>query len=75
MPREGQRCAKAMTENGFYVIYALEGRLARLLSRVVMFHLVCYGWLLFRATPFLLSWTVRSPTPVRGSRISWMSAC
>ncbi len=26
------------------------GRFSRLLARVVMFHAVCYGWLLFRAT-------------------------
>ncbi|HYB44043.1 MAG TPA: MBOAT family protein [Candidatus Methylomirabilis sp.] len=30
----------------------LEGRLGRLASQVLMFHLVCYGWLLFRATSF-----------------------
>jgi alginate O-acetyltransferase complex protein AlgI len=33
-------------------LWPFEGRLARLFSRVVMFHLVCYGWLLFRATSF-----------------------
>jgi len=33
-------------------LWPFDGPLARLLSRVVMFHLVCYGWLLFRATSF-----------------------
>jgi D-alanyl-lipoteichoic acid acyltransferase DltB (MBOAT superfamily) len=33
-------------------VWRVEGRLARLISQVVMFHLVCYGWLLFRATSF-----------------------
>jgi alginate O-acetyltransferase complex protein AlgI len=33
-------------------LWPFEGRLARLVSQVVMFHLVCYGWLLFRATSF-----------------------
>ncbi len=29
-----------------------DGRVSRLVSRVLMFHAVCYGWLLFRATSF-----------------------
>ena len=33
-------------------LWPFEGRLARLVSWVVMFHLVCYGWLVFRATSF-----------------------
>jgi D-alanyl-lipoteichoic acid acyltransferase DltB (MBOAT superfamily) len=33
-------------------LWPFEGRLARLGAQVVMFHLVCYGWLLFRATSF-----------------------
>jgi D-alanyl-lipoteichoic acid acyltransferase DltB (MBOAT superfamily) len=31
-------------------LWPFEGRLARLVARVAMFNLVCYGWLLFRAT-------------------------
>ena len=33
-------------------LWTLESGPARLLSRVVMFHAVCYGWLLFRARSF-----------------------
>ena len=33
-------------------LWAFEGRLARAVARVAMFHLVCYGWLLFRASSF-----------------------
>jgi D-alanyl-lipoteichoic acid acyltransferase DltB (MBOAT superfamily) len=33
-------------------LWRVEGWLARLVARVVMFHVVCYGWLLFRATTF-----------------------
>jgi len=33
-------------------LWRFEGRVARFVARVAMFHLVCYGWLLFRATSF-----------------------
>jgi len=33
-------------------LWRFDGRLARLVAQVLMFHLVCYGWLLFRAQSF-----------------------
>jgi alginate O-acetyltransferase complex protein AlgI len=33
-------------------LWSWDGRLARVVSRVIMFHAVCYGWLLFRASSF-----------------------
>ena len=45
-------------------------RLTQLVSGIVMFHLVCYGWLLFRATGFAQIWNFTGRSS-RGRGATW----